>query len=121
MDERLKEKGMIVISKFQCCSKLEYVNHVMISNDEVWKVWRWFARIFQVQINWQMQVSHLFRAWSVSSDYVTDGHIRIIIPLVVGWYVWLARNAAKYEGNKIKSELINYTKSCGFLAPLSQC
>lgn len=42
----------------------------------------------------------------MSSDNLFGGRIRSIIPLLIGWYAWLARNEAKYEGKKIKADLM---------------
>lgn len=47
-----------------------------------------------------------FRSWLHSSGNILKDHIRILIPILIGWYVWLARNDAKNKGIRIRSESI---------------
>lgn len=42
-----------------------------------------------------------FKSWIFSSDLVGKNHIRILIPILIGWFAWLARNESKHKGKKI--------------------
>lgn len=48
----------------------------------------------------------VFKNWILSSTHVERGHIRILIPMLIGWYSWLARNEAKFHSSPIKAEVI---------------
>ncbi|KAL2471104.1 Uncharacterized protein Adt_39240 [Abeliophyllum distichum] len=38
-----------------------------------------------------------FQAWRFSGQFVSTGHIRTIIPLLILWFIWTARNDAKHR------------------------
>ncbi|KAL2510965.1 RNase H domain-containing protein [Abeliophyllum distichum] len=37
-----------------------------------------------------------FQSQRFSGQFVRQGHIRMIIPLLILWFIWIARNDAKY-------------------------
>lgn len=47
-----------------------------------------------------------FRSWIYSSDFLKTGHVRVLIPMLISWFVWLARNNAKYDKEVIKADKI---------------
>lgn len=50
VDEVLQHRGMVLASKCYCCNKLETIDHVLMENEEVQKVWCWFSNFFQVEL-----------------------------------------------------------------------
>lgn len=88
-------------SKCQCCRHLETLEHVMLHNVEVHKAWKWFSDLLLVPCSPQHSVSARLNAWRESSDHVKKDHIRICIPMLLAWYAWQARNAAKFRNKKI--------------------
>ncbi|KAK4397252.1 hypothetical protein Sango_1561800 [Sesamum angolense] len=44
--------------------------------------------------------------WKLSSPYLTRGHIRLLIPLLVLWCIWRLRNEAKYDGAMFSPTII---------------
>ncbi|KAL2503882.1 Uncharacterized protein Adt_19503 [Abeliophyllum distichum] len=39
-----------------------------------------------------------FQSWRFSGQFVRQGHIRTIVPLLILWFTWIARNDAKIPG-----------------------
>lgn len=102
----LQSRGIVLASKCQCCQSLEAINHVLLYNEEVIKVWEWFSAIFQVTLSPHISVEGRFKSWLYSSDCVGKSHIRILLPMLISWYSWLARNDARHNGKKITSSAI---------------
>lgn len=96
------------MSKCQCCTSEETIEHVLLANQEVHKVWVWFGRKFQVNQVCQTSVIRRFKNWSSSSDHVGEHHIRKLLLMLIGWYSWLARNKSKHEGKNITAEAIKF-------------
>lgn len=44
-----------------------------------------------------------FKSWIYSSDKVGKHHIRIAIPILIGWFSWLPRNEGKHKNKKVCS------------------
>ncbi|KAL2505588.1 Uncharacterized protein Adt_21209 [Abeliophyllum distichum] len=42
-------------------------------------------------------LQHRFQTWRFSGQFVSSGHICTIIPLLVLWFIWTARNDAKHR------------------------
>lgn len=108
-------------SKCQCCRSVETINHVIMYNEEVYKVWQWFSSIFQVQLAPHSSVMNRFKSWLNSSDLRTTNHLRIFIPIMIGWFSWLAKNDAKHKGKKISSiSIIQKVMNCLHLTNLAK-
>lgn len=95
-----------MVSKCQCCEEAETINHVLMNYKESKKVWRWFSDLFHVPILPHTNVEARFMSWVNSSDKVGDSHIKIMVPIMIGSYLWLARNEAKYKATRFNSVLI---------------
>ena len=106
MDGVLQARGIVLASKCQCCNSQETISHVILYNEEIMKVWRWFSGIFQVRVSSHLSVQDRFKSWVYSSDQIGKSHIRIFIPILIGWFAWTARNASKHEGKKISATCI---------------
>lgn len=106
MDEELRRRGLCIASKCHCCSEQKTISHVLLYNLEIQKVWQWFAHLFQVNIRDWDTCNMRFKRWILSSKQEKQGHIRILIPMFIGWFAWLARNDAKYNQVPILAENI---------------
>ncbi|KAL2455081.1 RNase H domain-containing protein [Abeliophyllum distichum] len=42
-------------------------------------------------------IQHLFIDSCIANQFVRQGHIRTIVPLLILWFIWTARNDAKYQ------------------------
>lgn len=111
----MQRKGMTMVSKCQCCRQAETIEHVLLHNQEVKKVWSWVS-------------THIllarFNAWKRSSDYASKGHIRILIAIVIAWFSWKARNEAMFENKSIVAasitlKVLNHIKNGAWGLPMS--
>ncbi|KAL2542160.1 Uncharacterized protein Adt_03138 [Abeliophyllum distichum] len=84
-------------SQCQCCSEIETIQHVFIDSPVAHQVWQHFSSIFGIPLKVGEMLQHRFQTWRFSSQFVRSGHIRTIIPLLVLWFIWTARNDAKHR------------------------
>lgn len=61
---------------------------------------------FNLPMAHHSSVIRRFKSWLNSSNCVARNHVRICIPVMIGWYSWLARNDAKHNGKKITASSI---------------
>lgn len=69
-------------------------------------MWACFSATYQVPLLRHNSISNRFRSWMFSTDHVKKHHIRLLIPVIIGWYVWLARNDAKHRNTPLLAEKI---------------
>ncbi|GAA0146460.1 hypothetical protein LIER_42910 [Lithospermum erythrorhizon] len=94
IDSLLHRKGIHFASKCQCCRNVESLNHVFLTNQIAIQVWDHYARIFGIRKQIFTHIHLVFKAWSLT---VSDkGHIRRLIPVLILWSLWVARNKAKH-------------------------
>lgn len=84
VEEILREKGIQLASKCQCCKARETIHHVLIENDEVQRVWNWYSALFQVTNREDDNCLQRFKVWINTSQHVVKGHIRILLPMLIG-------------------------------------
>ncbi|PKU74518.1 Putative ribonuclease H protein [Dendrobium catenatum] len=93
-DDMLRKKGLFITSKCQCCVNLETIHHVFVSSPIAVKVWNYFGEIFHVNGGGPVcSVFSLLEVWMVR----VKGHIRNVIPLLIIWFIWLARNDSRFN------------------------
>lgn len=66
------------------------------------RVWNWYSALFQVTIREDDNCLQRFKAWINSSQHVVKGHIRILLPMLIGWFSWKARNDSKFNNQAIR-------------------
>ncbi|KAL0312659.1 UNVERIFIED_CONTAM: putative ribonuclease H protein [Sesamum radiatum] len=97
VDARLKEKGMVIVSKCCCCENIETIEHVFLNSSSVKEVWNYFGNLFNLQPPQTDFISIMFQFWKLSSPDVKRGHVRLLIPLLIFWFIWMMRNEAKFN------------------------
>ncbi|KAL0906850.1 hypothetical protein M5K25_025378 [Dendrobium thyrsiflorum] len=103
VDDRLKGKGFQGPSKCQCCADIESINHVFINGFIAKKVWAYFYDLTdKVYVNCIDNMVNLFKAWFTPSA----GHFFNILPIIIVWFLWKARNEAKHIGKKMEAASI---------------
>ncbi|KAL2542518.1 Uncharacterized protein Adt_03496 [Abeliophyllum distichum] len=85
-------------SRCQCCSEIETIQHVFIDSPVAHQVWHHFSSIFGIPLKVGEMLQHRFQTWRFSCQFVRSGHIHTIIPLLVLWFIWTAKNDAKNRG-----------------------
>uniref|UniRef100_A0A6N2MJJ3 Reverse transcriptase domain-containing protein n=1 Tax=Salix viminalis TaxID=40686 RepID=A0A6N2MJJ3_SALVM len=79
-----------------------------VSDSGVSPVWNFFDAMFSVSLFVDGSIRHWLSAWFFSGDYISAGHIRIILPLFVLWFIWLERNDAKYRNTSFYPDRIRW-------------
>ncbi|XP_073133317.1 uncharacterized protein [Henckelia pumila] len=72
--------------------ELESFDHLFFSSGLAQTVWNYFARLFGVMHHCN------FGNWKVAEDWRKDGHARELIPFLIIWFIWKARNDHKHRG-----------------------
>ncbi|KAL0434551.1 UNVERIFIED_CONTAM: hypothetical protein Slati_2789400 [Sesamum latifolium] len=105
-DERLQKKGIIMESKCTCCNHVETTSHLFLHNDEVQKVWRYFAGLFRIDLPTTSSIRVMVQNWRLSPSSSVHGHMRTLIPLLILWFTWTTRNDVKHRSKKFKPDVI---------------
>ncbi|KAI0502223.1 hypothetical protein KFK09_017170 [Dendrobium nobile] len=102
LDSKLLKKGLVIVSKCQCCYHFENINHVFINGPIAIKVWNYFDNIFKVMVDgYYASFTTKIRDWIIP----IKEHIRNIIPVFICWYLWASRNDSKH--NNIRMDAMN--------------
>ncbi|KAJ6677481.1 RETROTRANSPOSON UNCLASSIFIED-LIKE PROTEIN, partial [Salix purpurea] len=108
VDTRIQSKGICMVSKCHGCNDIESLEHLFLFCPSVSPVWNFFASMFSVSLPVDGSIRHWLSAWFLSGDYVSEGHIRIIIPIFVLWFIWLERNDAKHRNMSFYPDRIRW-------------
>ncbi|KAJ6731270.1 REVERSE TRANSCRIPTASE ZINC-BINDING DOMAIN-CONTAINING PROTEIN-RELATED-RELATED [Salix viminalis] len=119
VDTRIQSKGICMVSKCHGCNDIESLEHLFLFCPSVSLVWNFFAAMFSVSLPVDGSIRHWLSAWFFSGDYVSEGHIRIIIPILVLWFIWLERNDAKHRNMSFYPDRIRW-KCQGMIFQLFQ-
>ncbi|KAL2491531.1 Uncharacterized protein Adt_27159 [Abeliophyllum distichum] len=76
---------------------METIQHVFIDSPMAHQVWQHFSAIFSILLKVGEMLQHRFQTWKFSGQFVKGCHIRIIIPLLVLWFIWTTRNDVKHR------------------------
>lgn len=72
--------------------------HLFLEGHVAQQVWEHFHNVFGMQLTSSIHgVALRIMTWYLSAP--SDNHIRWIISTVVLWFLWKARNAAKFQSN----------------------
>lgn len=100
-DSEIQKLGICLTSACNCCSnrQLETPEHILLHGQQAQEVWSFFSLALQQEISSSDSVLIRFLRWSVqgqkSSRY---GFVCYILPFLIMWNLWIARNQARYEG-----------------------
>ncbi|KAF9681426.1 hypothetical protein SADUNF_Sadunf05G0000200 [Salix dunnii] len=108
VDTRIQSKGICMVSKCHGCNAIESLEHLFMLCPSVSPVWNFFPAMFSVSLPANGSIGHWLSAWFFSGDYVSEGHIRIIIPIFVLWFIWLERNDAKHRNMSFYPDRIRW-------------
>ncbi|KAL0304188.1 UNVERIFIED_CONTAM: putative ribonuclease H protein [Sesamum radiatum] len=103
VDERLREKGLSIVSKCMCCHNSETVQHLFLNGNVAREVWLYFGTLFSLIPPHTEYISTMIHAWRLSSPFVNNGHIRLLLPILILWSMWRMRNEAKFNDARFSS------------------
>lgn len=98
---------MHLASHCPCCGTVsETIDHLFVSSPVASAVWDHFGRQFGILPNGARGVSSSLMSWVLSHRWVSLNHIRVIVPVVILWCIWYARNKAKFEGVAMRAQYV---------------
>ncbi|GAA0152466.1 hypothetical protein LIER_10942 [Lithospermum erythrorhizon] len=98
MDDIIKKWRIPMASKCLCCTQEETIAHVFFSNPIADRIWMHFATMIDIAHHNLINVQEALITWSLSAS--EKGHIRQVVPVVILWALWEARNKAKHHNVK---------------------
>ncbi|KAG6538552.1 hypothetical protein ZIOFF_003676 [Zingiber officinale] len=109
VDEILQQRGVCLVSRCQCCAAVESWEHLFYGSLVAGDVWGYFGHLFGVG-SWRAMES-----WRAGTAWSSTGSVREIIPLLIFWFLWTARNDSKHrglrpEGQKIIRQITQYLR-----------
>ncbi|XP_071914053.1 uncharacterized protein [Coffea arabica] len=119
LDVVLKSRGVMIPSRCGCCyGEEEDLLHVFVTGPIASQVWTRVSRRFGFQMRNCSTMASVFIAWFLSSDTSSKNHIRVILPIVVCWFLWRARNHERFQGgrwevNRIIWDVENFIEQLG--------
>ncbi|KAG6467116.1 hypothetical protein ZIOFF_075057 [Zingiber officinale] len=109
VDEVLQQRGVCLASRCQCCEAVESWEHLFYGSPVAGEVWGHFGHLFGVG-SWRVM-----ERWRAGTAWSSTGSVREIIPLLIFWFLWTARNDSKHrglrpEGQKIIRQITQYLR-----------
>nr|XP_027127722.1 uncharacterized protein LOC113743823 [Coffea arabica] len=81
-------------------------------------VWWHFSHVFGLMVQGSGVATRL-ASWLLSHRFVSQSHIRVILPLLILWFLWKGRNKDHLEGTSMSSDQI-INQVCAFLDQLGR-
>ncbi|GAA0171131.1 hypothetical protein LIER_25238 [Lithospermum erythrorhizon] len=94
-DEIMMKRGIAIASKCYCCAQVETLEHIFLTNPIAKQVWAYFAGLVGIRNSGVSSVQQVITTWSLSVS--TAGHIKQVLPIIIFWELWEARNKAKHD------------------------
>lgn len=98
LDVILQGKGIPLASKCQCCTHVETSDHCFFFSSKVSFVWHHYAHLLGIVLPTQGCPKVWLIAWLNAGTYKCFGHIRVLIPILIFWFLWNERNDSKHRG-----------------------
>ncbi|XP_027098924.2 uncharacterized protein [Coffea arabica] len=119
LDVGLRSRGLPLPSRCGCCYREEEtLLHVFLSGPVASEVWRRISAWFGFHLSNCPSMASVFISWYFTSATSAKNHIRVFMPLVVCWFLWVARNQERFQGvrwevNKIIREVDYFWEQLG--------
>lgn len=101
VDTEIQGLGIPLASKCTCCSTphIESITHILITGAQASSTWSYFASALEVPIHpADSLIIRFLRCSSHASSQTALGIVCRLLPLIIWWYLWKARNIARFEG-----------------------
>ena len=82
------------------------IEHLFLHGPVAAASWTHFAKIFGVLVFNARGISSQFILWACSKSKVTRSHIRFLVPMLVLWFLWKARNTSRFQGVAFSSDQV---------------
>lgn len=112
-DRYMTKHGYDIVSKCHCCRDIETEDHLFWSSGLAQSIWSFFFNLFHIRRPRELEWNNIHAYWRGSHGRLKYGHIRTLIPTLVLWFIWAARNDARHRDipmnkNKIIDKVRNY-------------
>ena len=98
LDCILQGKGVTLGSRCNCCQQSqETVSHLFLHGTVAKAVWEHFLKTFGLFPANSSSVASLLTHWFLSHSKVSAVHVRVLVPLLVLWFIWKSRNLARFQ------------------------
>lgn len=109
-DERIRSKGISLASKCNCCNAAneESMAHILVYGDIAKKVWNFFSGLCGIRC-FMGHLNHVLISWWQShpnSDSNVCSWLSRLLPALILWEIWCARNKSRFEDVNMSSNAI---------------
>lgn len=88
IDVYLQRRGFSLASRCPCYfSAVESVMHLFVTGPVAQAVWRYFGDRFGILEVLSSSISATLVSWFCSSSLVFGNHIRVVVPLLILWFI----------------------------------
>ncbi|GAA0186748.1 hypothetical protein LIER_34036 [Lithospermum erythrorhizon] len=95
VDSILQTRNISLASNCICCNQVESLQHVFFTNTVAANIWSSFVEDFGFSPAPITNIHQAFKSWSLCCS--TKGHVRQLMPVIILWVLWEARNKAIHE------------------------
>nr|XP_027127723.1 uncharacterized protein LOC113743824 [Coffea arabica] len=107
LDSLLQDKGVALCSRCSCCQQgPETINHLFLHGTVAGEVWEHFFKVFGLLPFTAVSVAAMLSHWFFSHSQVSSTHVRVLVPLLVFWFIWKSRNNARFDACQITSSQV---------------
>lgn len=132
VDQKLQSRGISLASKCWCCpnqsplrasspfsalvvfsppsSAVESIEHIFFLSSVARRVWEHFYEIFGFTPPHTVHIPQILHYWRLFASHTLTRctHITTIVPCLILWFLWTARNDSKHRGIFVRSDTIIY-------------
>nr|XP_027103148.1 uncharacterized protein LOC113724443 [Coffea arabica] len=91
-------KGVTLGSRCNCCQQShETVSHLFLHGTVAKAVWEHFLKTFGLFPANSSSAASMLTHWFLSHSKVSAVHVRVLVPLLVLWFIWKSRNLARFQ------------------------
>lgn len=109
LDSQLRRRGLSIVSRCDCClTSEESIVHLFVTGPVAANVWNHYAQRFGIMNFSFMGVSSMLLGWYNSHRRVSVEHVRVVVPLLILWFIWRERNSSRFEGLLMRSQHVVY-------------
>lgn len=101
-DDILQDKGQALCSK---CNRMaqKAVCHLFLHGLVATNVSQHFFKIFGLLPDTVSSIASMLNLQLLSYSIVSNSHVRVLIPLLVLWFVWKGKNLARFQADSFTS------------------
>ena len=96
-------------SRCSCCQQAqESVSHLFLHGAVARGVWEHFFKVFgHLPFN-ASGVAAMLSYWFSSHSKVSATHVRVLVPLLVLWFIWKSRNFARFKVGSVTQAQVTF-------------